>query len=329
MDEDRLYRWGLSGGFGFSDGCFRPIVLRTYVRVEMRRLELEQQVARQLRHEGSLREIAWKLEVSLSSVSVWVRGIPAGGESAGREQRTPVEEEQLSLEELRRCSRCERHLPESRFNRHPTGRQWWCRECFKGYFRDRGRLHRTQTAVSKARRRSEAKDYMTEYLAKSACKDCGACDEETLEFDHLGDKRREVSVMRAMGYSLQALREEIAKCEVVCVNCHRRRTARRAGWRRAFDPWWKSPPPKRYETARNLAYVYSFLERSKCVDCGLADLVVLEFDHLRDKRSTVSKMAQEGVGLVRLQAEISKCVVRCANCHRRRTRGQLWGVPAN
>jgi hypothetical protein len=265
--------------------------------------------------------------VSLASVSVWVRGIPRGDDGAG--DRPVPAEEQLQFEQLRRCSRCERYLPESDFNRHATGRQWWCRECFRAYFRERGRLHRTQTAVSKAKRRSAATEFMAAYLARSACRDCGASDEEVLEFDHLAGKRRGVSDMRTMGYSLRALREEVAKCEVVCVTCHRRRTARRGSWRRAHNPWRRSPPPKRYETARNLAYVYSLLERSECVDCGIDDLVVLEFDHLRDKRDTVLRMAQEGVGLITLQSEISKCAVRCANCHRRKTRGQLWGPEAN
>ncbi len=49
-----------------------------------------------------------------------------------------------------------------------------------------------------------------------------------LEFDHLRDKAF------AIGASLpyrnwEAILAEIAKCDVVCANCHRRRTARRAG----------------------------------------------------------------------------------------------------
>ena len=36
--------------------------------------------------------------------------------------------------------------------------------------------------------------------------------------------------MRASGWSLQKIQEEITKCEVVCANCHRIRTATRAGW---------------------------------------------------------------------------------------------------
>jgi hypothetical protein len=46
--------------------------------------------------------------------------------------------------------------------------------------------------------------------------------------------------------------------------------------------------------------------------------VVLEFDHLRDKRATVSVLLRDAEWAT-VMAEIAKCEVRCANCHRRRT----------
>lgn len=66
----------------------------------------------------------------------------------------------------------------------------------------------------------------------AGCADCGF-DEfpEALEFDHvLGEKIKEVSRLARGG--LKALFEEIAKCEVVCANCHRRRTSSRNQWGR-------------------------------------------------------------------------------------------------
>lgn len=43
-----------------------------------------------------------------------------------------------------------------------------------------------------------------------------------MDFDHLGDKK--FAVGSSISYTLDAVREEIAKCEVVCANCHRERT---------------------------------------------------------------------------------------------------------
>ena len=49
-----------------------------------------------------------------------------------------------------------------------------------------------------------------------------------LEFDHLRDKLFNIgpSLSRKSWDNIEA---EMSKCEVVCANCHRRRTARRRG----------------------------------------------------------------------------------------------------
>jgi hypothetical protein len=63
---------------------------------------------------------------------------------------------------------------------------------------------------------------------------------EAMQWDHLPgtDKRGDVSTLR--GLSKQAVLDEIAKCELVCANCHVMRTFHRAGWtlreQQAFYP---------------------------------------------------------------------------------------------
>jgi hypothetical protein len=53
-----------------------------------------------------------------------------------------------------------------------------------------------------------------------------------LEFDHLRDKC--FNIGEALPYrNWASVLAEIEKCEVVCANCHRRRTARQLGWVRA------------------------------------------------------------------------------------------------
>lgn len=65
-----------------------------------------------------------------------------------------------------------------------------------------------------------------------------------------------------------------------------------------------------------------------CVDCGEADVRVLDFDHRQgvDKRFNIAQMMTGGHRWQSVEAEISKCDVRCANCHRRITseRGGWW-----
>jgi hypothetical protein len=163
----------------------------------------------------------------------------------------------------------------------------------------------------------EAREHVDAVLGRSACADCGLADPTVLEFDHVREKRLEISNMIRRGAKPSALDDEIAKCEIVCSNCHRRRTALRAGWRRL--DLGESRPFRSHAQERNVLHCYCVLLASGCVDCGSTDLCALDFDHQIDKRMSVTRLAHREVGLAMLTREIDKCEVRCANCHRRRT----------
>ena len=82
---------------------------------------------------------------------------------------------------------------------------------------------------------------------------------------------------------------------------------------------------RRYSQERARQFVTAYLAEHPCVDCQLANILVLEFDHVRGlKVANISEMACKGLSIKRIQAEISKCEVRCANCHRRRTYLERW-----
>ncbi|MEA2445721.1 MAG: hypothetical protein QOJ12_3013 [Thermoleophilales bacterium] len=68
-----------------------------------------------------------------------------------------------------------------------------------------------------------------------------------------------------------------------------------------------------------MRWVYAYLSAHACVDCGLTDPVLLEFDHVGSKRNGVMALAWSEYSLETIIREISQCEVRCCNCHRRRT----------
>lgn len=76
---------------------------------------------------------------------------------------------------------------------------------------------------------------------------------------------------------------------------------------------------------RNKRIVRAHLESNPCTDCGITDWRVLEFDHLSDKTGSIANM-MGGHSEKNLRAEIDKCDVVCANCHRIRTytRSSSW-----
>ena len=75
---------------------------------------------------------------------------------------------------------------------------------------------------------------------------------------------------------------------------------------------------KRYKN-RNRQFLFNYLKDKSCIDCGESDPIVLEFDHLRDKEDNISNLVARAASLSKIKREIEKCVIRCANCHRRKT----------
>ena len=143
-----------------------------------------------------------------------------------------------------RCGRCGELKPQEDFGSCRTKkRSSYCRPCRLAYGREHYRRNRERYIKrSGARTRREIQrrmEWLAEYLQSHPCVDCGEPDILVLEFDHLRDKSFNVSRgMRDMRWA--AVLEEIEKCEVVCGNCHRRRTARR----RNFGRYRFGRPPR-------------------------------------------------------------------------------------
>lgn len=72
--------------------------------------------------------------------------------------------------------------------------------------------------------RQKVRDWVTEYKEDRPCTDCGGffkgCQ---MQFDHLHSKKLNVS----LAASVKQAQDEIAKCELVCANCHSLRTYNR------------------------------------------------------------------------------------------------------
>ena len=77
----------------------------------------------------------------------------------------------------------------------------------------------------------------------------------------------------------------------------------------------------RKREARNVAreYVYDYLSTHPCTECGESDPRVLEFHHVGGKDMAISQMTGGGYPVSTIQAEIDRCIVLCANCHRKKT----------
>jgi hypothetical protein len=71
------------------------------------------------------------------------------------------------------------------------------------------------------RKREEAQAFVLAYKSSHPCVDCGNPDPESLTFDHVrGEKKTTIANMVNLGYSIQAIQDEIYKCDVRCWTCH-------------------------------------------------------------------------------------------------------------
>lgn len=85
-----------------------------------------------------------------------------------------------------------------------------------------------QSYVDRAKKRSESvRRWLKDQKTGVPCADCGEVyPHYVMDYDHLGDKEFEISD-RPGGRSKERLLAEIAKCELVCANCHRERSHQR------------------------------------------------------------------------------------------------------
>jgi hypothetical protein len=130
----------------------------------------------------------------------------------------------------RQCSTCFRWLTTDSFwqlkkNKIPTQ----CHDCAldkQDVWRKAGGLERTRE-IKRARRR-EAQQFVDELKNNVPCPDCGKTKASFLmDFDHIEKKVANVATLVLAGVTLKRLKEEIARCEIVCANCHHIRTYER------------------------------------------------------------------------------------------------------
>ncbi|WZB39598.1 HNH endonuclease [Streptomyces phage Cursive] len=74
--------------------------------------------------------------------------------------------------------------------------------------------------------------YVAELKEATPCMDCGIqYPSYVMDFDHRPgvEKKFQIGTHMSKVPSMEALKEEIAKCDIVCSNCHRHRTFMRSG----------------------------------------------------------------------------------------------------
>lgn len=121
-------------------------------------------------------------------------------------------------------------------NKNLDKRHSVCKECtrkvIKAHYENNKGYYLTKTKSRNNDLRNEASLFIKGFLMKHPCVDCGEKDLRVLEFDHRKDsvKLKAVSTLVRYRVNLDVVKNEIAKCEVRCANCHRRKTSFDFNW---------------------------------------------------------------------------------------------------
>lgn len=141
------------------------------------------------------------------------------------------------------------------------------------------------------------------------CQDCGyATCIAALEFHHR-DRGTKLFGVGQFNGSLGRLRAEAQKCDLLCANCHRQRHA--DADRNLLLP--EGASVRKRLKRRAVEYMGGF-----CAECvRRADPSLFEFHH-REASSKDFGISEDGIirRWSRIVAELAKCVMLCANCHR-------------
>jgi transposase-like protein len=198
----------------------------------------------------------------------------------------------------KRCGKCGVFKKTSEFNKAYGKIVSWCKSCANSD------PNKKEGIIRYHQRRSE----FINSLKNHPCADCGkSYPPYCMEFDHVrGKKIASVAILKYC--SMARILKEITKCDIVCANCHRVRTQSK----------------KTHKTTRPKNRIWlNSLKNSLCKDCGnIYPPVAMDFDHVRGiKVKGVGSM--QNWGRQKILAEIAKCELVCANCHRKRTYSKL------
>lgn len=137
--------------------------------------------------------------------------------------------------ENKKCNRCGEEKPVDDFNwrrKKKNQRQSYCKKCQSKYTMESYKEDPLPYYERNFARKREQKKKILTYLLNHPCIKCGEKDPVVLDFDHRDRKSKvaPISHMIAHGYCWETVEAEVAKCDVLCSKCHRKKTAAESGW---------------------------------------------------------------------------------------------------
>ena len=125
-------------------------------------------------------------------------------------------------------------------NRHTESLHSQCKDCYvinrrktwNAHYHKYGSRYRARAVERTRIIKDKLRQQMLEYLSDKYCLRCEISDPRVLEFDHINPKTKSYSIAHGIASTLswKNIMTEIDKCQILCANCHKIKTAQEQGW---------------------------------------------------------------------------------------------------
>ena len=127
----------------------------------------------------------------------------------------------------KRCNKCGTVKPVSEFNKAKSkkdGYQSYCRKCNSDNLKEHYTSNKEHYSKKKKNRRRKIKEFISKVKKNGKCTYCPENHEACLDFHHNDPKLKEHQVVKMVNnrFGKKRIAEEVAKCTILCSNCHRK-----------------------------------------------------------------------------------------------------------
>ena|ERR1700712_1096671 len=147
---------------------------------------------------------------------------------------------------MKKCTKCLIEKPETEFFFQSSAKKRLhaeCKACYRAHRKSYQKEHYAKykefylfrAQLSNKKLREQFHQRMRAYMLDKFCEYCGECDPIVLEFDHINPETKSFNISQAarFGKDWGIVLAEMEKCQILCANCHKRRTAQQFHWYKA------------------------------------------------------------------------------------------------
>ena len=128
------------------------------------------------------------------------------------------------VDKMKQCSKCKTPKPRGDFysNKATKGRlASWCKVCTNACALNGYKENKEQYLIRSKKSYSKKKVHYKDYKKGLKCQECGESRTPCLVFHHRNPDEKEFDIGASIGSkSMECIMKEIAKCDVLCANCH-------------------------------------------------------------------------------------------------------------